>query len=354
MVKYYAESWKDLDSVWQPLLSVSDHQVLRGLSTVFDDEWLRREGERLRLQGDCHHLYRWLTVPLGGQPVRQLRLAEAVAAIERTMATGRMREHLALLLRHLAAYSAQDCWGFFAREFEVIILGNLLRAEAGRVEVMGLEVGAGKTHDILLHINGRPVYVELKTLQRTNEETDLAEANNRLLRVIDDVVQLSAGTEIQLARIPDGEDCAEIAATLKELEIHRQTVEVKVAAGLIRYGFTESGIGIGYGSSPKAAERRVRRILKDVAAKAVGVNHPRVLFLRRHYFDRQDVQVTALRESLRVETHRGLAAVVLVPNAPIRMGDEIVDEPTVLLHRTAGSGSLSAEELQVIVAAAGL
>src|SRR5262249_10274185 len=154
-------------------------------------------------------------------------------------------------------------FGFFTREFEVITLGRLFRRESDRLKVMDLEVGAGKTNDVLLRVDGQPVYVEFKTLQQPKEELDLRLATQELLRILHDRVQLSAGCDIQLTGIPDADDRDEIAATLCELEARQERrVEREIAAAVIRYGFTESVIGIGFASSPEAAALRIHRVLR--------------------------------------------------------------------------------------------
>lgn len=216
-----------------------------------------------------------------------------------------------------------------------------------------LEVGSGKRNDMLLQIDGRAVYVELKTLQRPEEELDLTLANQALLRAIHARVQLSRGCEIRLVVIPDVQDCDEIATALTDLQARAgaELLEMEVAAGLVRYGVTSSDIGISYESSPEKAARRIRGVLKSVTVKAVGTDDPRVLFLKLYHFDRQDVQFATLLDNLAHEKHAGLAAVVLFQSAPIAVDGAIIEEHTVVLNDRDGARNLGPEQLRFVLAA---
>jgi hypothetical protein len=264
-----------------------------------------------------------------------------------------MSELLDRLLRRLASYSPAEYFGFFAYEFEAITIGRFLRRESSRFAVEGLEAGGPDNPiDVLLRIDGRAVYVELKTLQRLREELDLALANKVLLRAIHARVQLSRGCEIRLATIPDAQGCEEIATALSGLEARSESepIEVEVAAGLIRYGVTSSGIGISYKSSPEKAARRIGEALQSVAAKAAGIADPLVLILKLYYFDRQDVQLDKILDHLAQGKHAGVAAVVLLQGAPVQVGEAIIEDHTVVFNDRAAH-NLSPEQLRLALAA---
>lgn len=316
---HYLRDWTELERLWKPLLSDADWRLLCRLAMAFDDEWLSRHSKLLQVHGHCHHVYRWLIVPWAARPWRLLELAEGVETIATAITRGRLRDVLVPLPRHLVGYSPDDHFAFFTHEFEVVTIGRLLRRESDRLSVENLEVGSGKRNDVLLRIDGKRVYIELKTLQRPQEERDLSLANDALLRLMRSRVSLSTGCEIRLATIPDEDEREEIVQALIALEEHRvaEPREVEAAAAIIRYGFTSSGLGLSYASSRVSAIRRIRRMLKSVAAKASGIRDARVLLLRLYHFDRQDAQFTALLDALSDQEHANLAAVVLLQSAPM-------------------------------------
>jgi hypothetical protein len=265
-----------------------------------------------------------------------------------------MREHLALLLHHLAAYSdsEKEYFSFFTREFEAITIGRFLKRESDRVSVEELEAGSVKRNDILLRVDGQPVHVELKTLQRPDEELHLVQATQALREAIHRRVRLSRGCEIELDAIPDDTECEDIAAALAGLDATAapgaKTVEVE--AGTIHYDATAGPLRVSYDSSPQAAARRIRRVLKSAATKAAGVDHPRVLFLKLYHFDRHDVQLATLWEDLPHERNASLDAVVLFQNAPIQVGEVIIDDHMVV-HNNHARIQLDPERLQLVLAA---
>lgn len=348
-------SWKDIEAQWGPDLAEPDLRLLLKLRHVFDDAWLEHQGELLQTKGHCHHLYRWLIVPWSGRPWRLLELAEATSAISARNAAGPMRDHLDRLLCRLASYSPGDYFGFFAYEFEALRIGKFLRRESSRFTVEALEAGnPARSLDVLLRIDGRPVYVEFKTLQGPQEEHEVMLSNEALLDAIHLRAHLSTGCEIRLVSIPDADEREEIVELLSRLKRSSSgPTEVEVAAGVVRYGFRSTGVAISFDTSREMACRRIDRVVMDVAKKAGEVSAPVVLMLKLYHFDQYGAQIGRLADLLSTDSCSRITALALFPSALIRSRDVFIAEHAFILNDRASLRScLEPDQLMYVLGAA--